>query len=511
MADQTTLSLEQRRQLDAAIKALATAQSDLELTNAARKIVHQFPSTQVLTVLIKHLETSNSQLRGGLAHVAALLPPEEAAPALRRYAANRQNVPQGRFTAATILERYLGESLSPGLLNDLQNNDDAAFDSLREAVNEAKQNRYVLFEYVTQMHDHPEEIAFAVMDALARLPEADRPELLRLLAQDERKIVAQSALGRLEQLAASGENRGAVRALAILQHVLPATMTEGIERSLRKLQMRGKGYHPPAFDGWRTLVSLAEPNGSLSIWLINQAERTETNGAPAIATLVSCAISLRNGIVGLYFSEQVDPHWIPKRHLIGEQVVVEMESGAALFVEAPIAYGLWLMQSALRLTHDNIAQAPLTPDYQLYNDLIWQFDRVQPPAELQRYFLPADEAPTLAPDSLEADVDELFDHPALARWTFVSLPSADSAKLFGRPLSPIQLASLILSEIAQVPERTQLMSALEDGLRAQAAWLHLSGDEARAACAYRLAQVTPLLLVTENPLIRRMVERGLAG
>src|SRR5262249_3904234 len=152
--------------------------------------------------VIKHLDTTNSQLRGGLGHLASLLPPEEISPLLRSAAANRANAAQTRVTAALILERFMGENLSPAILHDLGQTNELAFQSLREAVEEGVRNRHVLLEYVTQMHQTNEQIALMVLDLVGRLEPDQRVDFYRLLSQDEWSLVAGAALPRLERLAA---------------------------------------------------------------------------------------------------------------------------------------------------------------------------------------------------------------------------------------------------------------------------------------------------------------------
>ncbi|MFN8443395.1 MAG: hypothetical protein U0175_21640 [Caldilineaceae bacterium] len=506
-----TLSLQERRQLEQEITALANLTTEQALITAARSIAHGYPASQVLVVLLKHLGTSSSQLRGGLAHLATLLPTDESVPALRRYAANRQNPPQGRFAAATILERFLGETISPGLLTDLQSNDDAAFESLSEAVAESKQNRFILFEYVTQMREHDEGIAFAVMDALARLPEADRVELLRLITQDHREVVAENALTRLDQLAASGENRAAVRAMATLQRVLPEKSASAIERSLRKLQMRGKGYKAPSPQEWRALISPADPAGNQSLWLVKTP--TDVESGDVRCTLISTIVNLRNGIMAFYCSEQIDPSMIPAPPIGVPIVKVQTENGESIFLEAPIDYGLWLVQNALLRNHQGEGAILLPPEYHLFNDLIWQFQPTLDESIVQLWAAAqsTQDAPRLDAEELERDTEVLMAHLSMTAWVFHGLPTPNqSAPFFGKKLDSSQVAMVILREIAQVPERTQLLEALEGGLRLQSAWLHLAGEAALADCARRLVIALPQISMTENPLLRKMVERGLA-
>ncbi len=74
-----------------------------------------------------------------------------------------------RIAAALILERYLGETLPSALTNDLDNSNEVAFQSLREAVESGKTNRHILLEYVTQLRQTEPAVASMVMDMLQRI------------------------------------------------------------------------------------------------------------------------------------------------------------------------------------------------------------------------------------------------------------------------------------------------------------------------------------------------------
>ncbi|MCB0071693.1 MAG: hypothetical protein KDE20_09560, partial [Caldilineaceae bacterium] len=153
MSDKIINTFQQRRQLTQAIEAMGDTRTEAELTAAARRIAHTYPADLVLSTLLKYLDTPKSQLRGGLGHLAALLPGDEATAALRSAVANRGNDPQIRITAALILERFLGQTLPGALISDLEDSNEVAFQSLREAVEEGRENRHILLEYVTQMRE----------------------------------------------------------------------------------------------------------------------------------------------------------------------------------------------------------------------------------------------------------------------------------------------------------------------------------------------------------------------
>src|SRR3954447_21981786 len=129
MPDKIIHSFQQRRQLTQDIAALGQTRNEAELMERVRLLVREHPADLLAATVIKNLDTTNSQVRGGLGHIASLLPPDEISPLLRSAAANRGNSAQLRVTAALILERFLGETLSPAILNDLGQTNEVAFQS----------------------------------------------------------------------------------------------------------------------------------------------------------------------------------------------------------------------------------------------------------------------------------------------------------------------------------------------------------------------------------------------
>lgn len=510
MSDKIITTFQQRRQLEQALTDFANTRSEVELTEVARRVAHNFPTDLVLAFLLKHLGTESSQVRGGLGHLAALLPSETVAPALRNAAANRQNAPQARLTALTIAQRFLGLDLPTTLTNDLSSNDDMAFQSLREAVTEGQTNRHILLEYVTQMQQHGEEIAFLVMGALERLEPTDRVELLRLLAQDPRPAVAKEALLQLERLVDSAARDGALRALHILQFVVPLSLSTQLERTVRKLQFSGKRYSPPSSAGWRALLAPAEPNGSQAIWLLRRPEAEHEPGV-----LLSFVVNLGVGILQFAASEQMDRTTLPAAKPLGQLVAVLNDRGAStVLLEAPFDYGRWLMAQALQVHRAEGTTQTLPTEYMLYNDLLWQFAAPQVTDEVKGYFQPAP-ATTPAPvdpELLAQYTQQLFAHPALEHWAVQgrAILLAVQRNMPPPPGLPIaEVVPVLLRNMAGWPETHTLLLALQRGLRAQAGWLHFAGNTELAGYAHLLASQIEQLPIAQNPVLGHMFALGL--
>jgi hypothetical protein len=509
MTDKIINTFQQRRQIEQAFSDLAHTQSEAELIAAARRIVHTYPAELALTLLLKHLDTPDSQVRGGLGHVAALLPPDETAAALRTYVANRQHSAPARVTAALIAERFLNVEMPGALMSDLHNSDEIAFQSLREALDAGKRDRHVLLEYVTQMQALGEEIALMVLNLLERVPVADRIELLRLIAQDARPRIAKEALTRLENLTTGDADQAAIRALHTLQFTLPIDLSAQIERTLRKLRFSGKRYTSPPSDYWRALLSPADVNGTQSIWLLKMPQAPAT-----IGVLLGFVFNLGQGILHFFGSEMMERTVLPDPQAIGSLVPVATDDGGtAVLLEVPFNYGRWLIAKALQPHRDGKAQ-PLTGEYTLYNDLIWQFDAPQVDEQVKLFFQPSKPSPTTALEAttLDAYAAALLAHPVMEEWKLQNrslLRAAQPSAHAGSTLPATEIIATLLHELEKWPENSILLNALELGLRAQAGWLYYRGETESAHQAHTLADQMQQLPLTQNPLLARMLAAGI--
>lgn len=502
------IDFQQRRQLEQALANLSKTENELELIEAARRIAHEFPSETVLPALIRHLDTADSQTRGGLGHLAALLPQEEVIDALRSAAADRRRSPLARMTATAIAQRYLGVEFPAALTGDLNSADDAAFQSLLEAITEGKRNRHILLEYVEQMRELSEEIAFLVIEALGRTPPADQVELLRLIAQDHRLPIARAALAALEALASTEAGPLAIRALHTLQFVLPEDLAALAERNIRKLRMAGRRYEPLEPAGWRSLLSPADPNGNQTVWLVKTPVEQGENGV-----LLGFTVNLGVGVVRFFGSERVETSVLPAAQPPGQLITLNDDSGGQTTVlTAPFDYGRWLVAEAIQAHLAATPPQALPGELQLYNDLIWQFAPPHLAEELQPFWKSDANVGASAPEALEAATAALFAHPIMAHWMLPghAIVQATPAAARPDPTWPLtEIVGALLREIARWPESATLGPALQRALQGQAAWLHLAGEEALAQQARRLAQAVPHLSIPQNPVLAQMLARSL--
>ncbi len=546
MSDKIINTFQQRRELQNRIAALSEAQSEAEMLKSVRGIAQDFPVDMVHKVMIKSLDTSNSQLRGGLAHLATMLPPEETIAVLRGAVADRNHSTQTRLNSVTVLERFLGEEVSPALLGDLDNTDEIAFQSLCEAIEEGHRERHIFLEYVIQMREEDEEVAFIVMDQLRRLPGTDQLDLLRLMAQDERQAVAAAALKRLEAIdpKETGERLAAI--IHTLQFTLPPELASQAERAVRKLRFNGHGYTVPESDSWRALISPAEATGNQTVWFFQMDEKgpnaTAKNSASSDkreTPFMSIVVNLSTGILQTYGTDWMLLEDLPDKHEIGELMTVSLDGGESIvFLEAPFDYARWLVFSSLSPHWANDSWQSLFGEYSLYNDMIWQFSAPELPDSLRGYFaehakhedLQSEEGengesqeteaedaegdPAEEIERLDAVAAELLQHPVMGGWILHSylfwnairsgFSSSDSE-------SVDELTQTVINEVMKWPEQEIFVEGLLNGLMCQCAWLKIAGMDKAAEQAHLMAKSLTTKPIDQSPFLYRYLRQAIAA
>lgn len=520
-------SFQQRRALALAIDALEQTNNEAELVLGAHAIVDEYPAPLVIGALLKRLDTPSGQLRGGLARMATFLPAADIIYGLRAYAANRANPPQGRTTAAMMMERHLGQTVPLGVLSDLQNNEDAAVQSLREAVEEGAHDRQVLLDYVTQMQAHGEAIAFLVMQHLDALPAADRVNLLRVLAQDPRPTVARAALGRLDQITAHESAlavTAAARALYTLQPNLPAELATLAERTLRKLQFRGAGYAPPHEEIWRAFMGVPQPYGTFALWLERVTPEDDSGRNPFMLTLhlrdglLASAYAMHQGTLRLSsVTTSSGKPGASNGSYFAVPIVSNRGSEEAWFVEVSANSARWLLRQVLHAEHAQRPPRMVRGDYLLYNDSIWDAPPIADEPILSA--LLAAQGDELLREQATTYARALMQMPALQQWDMLRAARVDLQNAVMRGMSAKDLANMILRQIEDSGMETDLLAKLQDGLRALAIWQHVDVDtgenvaktgsmEISAGKTAALARSLAKWSIQENPLFLAMLSGG---
>ncbi len=511
MADKI-IDFQQRRQLEQEMDALADTNSERELLDAVRHVAQTYPSGSVVSALVKRLETESGQLRGGLARLATLLPPDEIQPALRGAVNDGGASNHARLSAATILQRYLGQHVPPAVVNRLSSTNDVVLQSLREAIEEGRRNEHVLLEYVSQLREESEEIAHGVLTLFDQIEPVQRVPLLRLIAQDDRPAVARDALERLANVEARAEVAAALHAL---QFTLPPTLADEASRALRKLRFRGVEVATPEPTGWRALLSPVSALGNQTLLFLHRPAAVDgASESTAQTMLLNVALNAEAGLLQSYGVRDIPVEHLPSPRAVGELMSLTGAQGESqILLEAPFDFARWLLRHALNHQYRRSDSVTLPGEYRLYNHEIWRFDAPAPDPELAALFDPLGPDDGQSQEEELATVERLLHHPVMASWPAqLRLYVEALGQLFDLDEdAPVEIQVARLVDGAESwPEGERLLVAMARALPMQAAWLHVAGgpevaQEAKRAAAWFAR--TP----AENPLLRRLLAEARRG
>ncbi|MCB0189102.1 MAG: hypothetical protein KDE31_32760 [Caldilineaceae bacterium] len=115
--------------------------------------------------------------------------------------------------------------------------------------------------------------------------------------------------------------------------------------------------------------------------------------------------------------------------------------------------------------------------------------------------------PSLSADEREAIADRLFRHPVMEHWQLNNWTVWPDTAQVALPQQELMRALLKQMEVGS--DSQQLNSALTAGLRAQAGWLYLAGEQPLAQQCATLAAALPTLPISQNPVLARMLASAL--
>ncbi|MCY4080674.1 MAG: hypothetical protein OXF54_10550 [Caldilineaceae bacterium] len=518
MSNKVIHSLRDRRLVEEAVAGLADTTSEAELAREVRRIADGYAPELVLAAVRRHLGTGSSQLRGGLGRLSELMVGPETSAMLRKEAGRRENSTQIRMNAAMILEKFLQVEVPAGLMGDLRDPNLIVMQSLQEAVEEARSNRQVLMEYVRQMRQESQEVAYLVLELTGQLAEADQPELLRLIAYDSRRGVTETALDRLSSLRGPAVGRQSALALHTLQATLRPDLAQAAVRNLRKLQLAGVSLELRRSDDWWALLSPSDLQGTQHLWFLE-------NGTDDDGRLVGLRINGALGVLGAFGSESVDRRHLPSRRKVGESLSISTAPGeSTVFVTVPYSYARHCLQRALEGHWGGQAERALPEEFTLFCPFVIQCDAGQISEELSSLLASGPDLWEEGREALSSVTAALLEHPAMAGWilqmgTSVEDTGENQRKSPGREMvgAGLQsLAGLPLEELGrlaasgvtkEVPR--ELAEQMRQGLLTQAGWLHCAGDQKSARHAVWVAESLLNEDLHSHPLLLQMIGLGI--
>lgn len=484
--------LRERRQIEADLRSMLAANSDLELRQQAQRIATL--GSQVIPVIVGNLDRADARLLAAMGTVATFLEREEVRAALRQAALQPQRSDQGRIGAMTILERFLDEPPDDALLASLADPERAAVSSLEEMLAQATDNESILVEYVRGLDRQDPDTVLAVARALREMGDGRTVEPLRMMAQDVRDEIAAEALLALGAIRLPE----AARALQTLQPIVHSELRPLAERALRKLRFIGVEIDdlPLPDPNWRALVSQVDGVGHQSVWFILEDRWTSQ------ARFLNVLLNDRVGAIEAAGHSRVPARMLPPRRPLGyvHDTILPDSSGILLMLEAHFDLGRRLVLQAL--AHNRETQIPVAGPLRLLSAWLWEASGADslPPVALPE-LSPGDQA-------LVADSDRLLGHPALASWTVrteVTMQVAEETLRHPGWEWEVWVRRLA-SELFAEPRVAQVLGRR---LEAMSEWLLLSGDKVRA----RMALLTARQMSGENaqdlPFVQALVRRDL--
>ena len=130
--DKIITKLHERRQIEAGLREMLCAASDLEFRRQAQRIATL--GSQVIPTIVRNLDQADARLLAAMGTVATYLDHEEVTSALRQAVLQPDRTDQGKVGAMTILERFLGQPPDDDLLVSLRDPETVAISSLEEVL-----------------------------------------------------------------------------------------------------------------------------------------------------------------------------------------------------------------------------------------------------------------------------------------------------------------------------------------------------------------------------------------
>lgn len=481
--------LHERRQIEADLRNMLTAGSELEFQRQAQRIAAL--GSQVIPAIVGNLDRADARLLAAMGAVATFLDHDRVAAALRQAILQPQRTDQGRIGALTIMERFLGEPPDDDLLTTLNDPEETAIASLKGVLAQAQRNPAILVEYVQDLDRQEPDVVLAVARALQDMGGLLAVEPLRMMAQDVRDEIAAEALRVLGTVRLPD----AARSLQALIPIVHPALRPLAERWLRKLLFSGVEVTPllPADPNWRALVSPVDALGQQSVWFILEERWT------ARVRFLNVLLNDRAGAVEAVGHTQVPSSVMPPPRPLGyvHDIALPDGSGALLMLEITFDLGRRLVLDAL--ARNRATQIPVAGPLRLLSPWLWGVDGADA--------LP----PRIQPQASEAAspaTDRLLRHPAFATWTVGSPAILQAAEEAVRHPSwdldvwVRRLASELLGEPGVVQAvRRRLLIASE--------WLLLAGNEQEARLASAAAQVMEQSPPQEQPFVQALIRRDL--
>ncbi len=492
--------LRERRQIEADLRNMLSASSELEFRRQAQQIASR--GAEVIPTIVDNLERADARMLAAMGTVASFLDHNEISRALRQAILQPQRSDRSRIGAMTLLQRFLGQPADDDLLASLRDPAGMAISSLEEVLSQADHSPAVLIQYIEELDQQEPDVVLAVIRTLRKSTTLTGSagaghqvvEPLRMMAQDVREEIAFEALQALGVL----RRPEAARALQMLIPITAPPLRPLAERLLRKLQFSGVEVDPlpPPDPGWRALVSPVTGLGQQSVWFIQESRWTDH------ARFMNVLLSDRTGAAQAVGHNQLPVLMLPPRQPLGHlhDIALPDGSGGMLLLEADFDLGRRLVVESLARNRET--QIPVAGPLRLLGPWLWGYAGADS--------LPERRLPQLsaADQALVAMSDRLLEHPAFMTWTVRSEATLQAAEeALHHPDWDLDVwVKRLTAELLGEPVVTQ---AFSQRLMAMSEWLLLAGDEMRSKLALVAAQALQGEVRQNQPFLQALARRDL--
>lgn len=482
----------ERRRIEADLRGMCTDGSLADMRQQALEIASQ--GSQVIPAIVGNLREADGEMVVAMGTVATFLERDEIVSALRRAVRHPEQSARGRWAATTILERFLGEPLTPELTIDLGDAEKVTPASLEYVLSRAEKQPSILVEFIQVLDQQEPDVVLAVVHALRDRAATQPIQLLRMMAQDVREEIAEDALRVL----------GAIRtpqAASALQSLIPTSapaLRPLVERLLRKQMFAGvevEASEAPQPE-WRALVSPIDGRGLQSVWFLQEGA-----GAPGVRFL-NVLLSDGAGAAEAIGHVRVSALALPPRRQKGalHEIVLPGSSQVLLMLEASFDLGRRLVLEGLEINRET--QIPVAGSLRLYGPWLWGYGGADslPPRKLP------------SPGSMEGfsslDAGSLLGHPAFLTWTMptAAMHNGVARGLHNPAWNEDRWIGKLTSTLFSGLEATQTVSRR---LESMSEWLLLAGEEALSCLALKAAREILAGGASEHPFVRALVRREL--